>query len=125
MSKKVRGPVRAQRRPGARPTSQRPPVARSNQTSQLVAAEVIAEDVIEEHPAEAATELERVAKTVTPRPGARTKPGSLLAARAASEYVYVAQDMRRILLVAAALFGTLIVLWLIFVILKVVALPFY
>lgn len=124
MSKRVRGPVRSQRRP-ARAAGQRPPTQRPAQQSQLLAAEVIAEDVVEEHPVEAAAELERVAKTVPGRPGVRTKPGSLLAARAANEYVYVAQDMRRILLVAAALFGTLIVLWLLIVVFRVIPLPFY
>ena len=124
MSKKVRGPVRSQRRPGSRASGQRPAAPR-NPTSQLEAAEVIAEDIVEERPAEAANELERVSKTVPTRPGVRTKPGSLLAARAATEYVYVAQDMRRILLVAAALFGTLIILWLLIVQLRIIPLPFY
>lgn len=49
----------------------------------------------------------------------------MLAARAATEYLYVAQDMRRILAVAGALFATLVVLWLLIVVLRVVALPFY
>jgi hypothetical protein len=124
MSKKVRGPVRSQRRPGSRAATQRPSAPR-NSTSQLEAAEVIAEDVIEERPAEAAEELERVSKTVPTRPGTRTKPGSLLAVRAATEYVYVAQDMRRILVVAGALFATLLILWLLIVQLKIVPLPFY
>jgi len=124
MSKKVRGPVRSQRRPGSRAAGQRVSAPR-HPTSQLEAAEVIAEDVIEEHPAEAAQELERVAQTVPTRPGTRTKAGSLLAARAATEYVYVAQDMRRILLVAAALFGSLFVLWILIVVMKVIPLPFY
>jgi hypothetical protein len=123
MSKRVRGPVRTSR-PGSRAASERAATRRRPQ-SQLEAAEIIAEDVIDEHPAEAAAELERVARSVPNRTGARTKPGSLLAARAASEYVYVAQDLRRILLVAAALFGTLFILWLLFVIMKVVPLPFY
>lgn len=125
MTKKVRGPVRSQRRRSVRPPSQRPATPRGAQTSQLVAAEVIAEDIVEEHPAEAAAELERVSQTVPARHGVRSKPGSILAARAASEYVYVAQDMRRILIVAGALFGTLIVLWLIFVVFRIVPLPFY
>jgi Flp pilus assembly protein TadB len=126
VTKRVRGPVRTQRRPGTRAASDRAAVARRRpQTSQLEAAEVIAEDVVEEHPADAAHELERVARTVPTRAGLRTKPGSLLATRAATEYVYVSLDMRRILLVAAALFGTLIVLWLLLVVMKVVALPFY
>jgi hypothetical protein len=42
---------------------------------------------------------------------ARAKPGSLLAAKAATEYVYVAQDLRRIAVVAALLFGIMLVLW--------------
>jgi hypothetical protein len=126
MSKRVRGPVRTQRRPGARPGSERTAATRRRPASQLEAAEVIAEDVVEHRPAEAASELETVARTVPTRAGGmRTKPGSLLAARAATEYVYVSLDMRRILVVAAALFGTLLVLWLLLVILKVVALPFY
>lgn len=125
MSKKVRGPVRSQNRPGARPSTQRTSASPSAATSQLIAAEAIAEDIVEEHPAAAAAEIERVAQTIPARPGAKTKPGSILAARAATEYVYVAQDMRRILLVAAALFGTLIILWLLIVIFKIIPLPFY
>ena len=94
--------------------------------SQLEAAEIIAEDVVEDRPASAAAELEAVARTVPQaHSGSRAKPGSLLAARAATEYVYVAQDMRRILIVAGALFGTLFVLYLALVIFKVIALPFY
>jgi hypothetical protein len=46
---------------------------------------------------------------------ARAKPGSLLASRAATEYIYVGRDLRRIALVAAILFGVLIVLWLVIV----------
>lgn len=124
MSKKVRGPVRSQRRPGSRTAAQRQNAPR-HPTSQLEAAEVIAEDVMEERPAEAADELERVAQTVPTRPGTRTKPGSLLAVRAASEYVYVAQDMRRILVVAGALFATMFILWALLVVMRVVPLPFY
>ncbi len=124
MSKKVRGPARAPR-PGARPATQRPSSPRGPETSQLLAAEVIAEDIVEEHPAAAAAEIERVAETLPARPAGRTKPGSILAARAATEYVYVAQDMRRILIVATALFGTLIVLWLLIVVFKIIPVAFY
>ena len=113
-TRQVPGPARLGRARGARES-----------TSQLEAAEVIAEDVVEEHPAEAAAELERVAQTVPTRPGVRTKPGSLLAAKAATEYVYVAQDMRRILVVAGAMFGTLIILWMLLVVFRVIPLPFY
>ena len=91
--------------------------------SQLEAAEVVAEEVLADEPVEAAHELEQVARQTPTR--SRVKPGSLLAVRAASEYVYVSQDMRRILLVAGALFGTLIILWLLLVVMRVVPLPFY
>ena len=47
---------------------------------------------------------------------ARAKPGSILAERAATEYVYVAQDLRRIAIVAAALIGILLVLWTVLVV---------
>jgi hypothetical protein len=121
----VRGSSRSTR-PGTRPATDRATAPRrriAEQPSQLEAAEVIAEDIVEQHPAEAAQELERVARSTHPRH--RTKPGSLLAARAATEYVYVAQDMRRILLVAGLLFGVLLLLWLVVVMLKVIPLPFY
>lgn len=47
----------------------------------------------------------------------RAKPGSLLASRAATEYVYVSQDLRRIAAVATGLFLVLIVLWIVLVVL--------
>ena len=126
MSKRVRGTARTSR-PGARPPTERPAGARrrpiAERPSQLEAAEVIAEDVVEERPAQAAHELEHVARAGHPRH--RTKPGSLLAARAATEYVYVAQDMRRILLVGGLLFAVLIVLWLAVVVMELLPLPFY
>jgi hypothetical protein len=127
MSKKVRGPVRSQRRSGSRQNPSRSNAATQQrpQPSQLEAAEIIAEDMIDERPAEAAAELETVARTVPARPGMRTKPGSLLAARAASEYIYVAQDMRRILIVAGMLFGTLFLLWLLIVQLRIIPVQFY
>lgn len=125
MSKRVRGSSRSSRRQGARPATDRStrPVEK---VSQLEAAEIVAEDIIEERPVEAAAELEtveRAERVVHPR--TRTKPGSLLAARAASEYIYVAQDMRRIAVVAFLLFGAMIVLWLLIVVFKVIPLPFY
>lgn len=55
----------------------------------------------------------------------KVKAGSLLAARAATEYVYVGRDMRQILVVAGALFGALFVLWLLVVVWRVIPLPFY
>ncbi len=121
----MRGAAR-NHRPGARPATDRPAGTRQRSVerpSQLEAAEIIAEDVLEDRPAAAAEELSRVAHATHPRH--RTKPGSLLAARAATEYVYVAQDLRRILIVSTLLFGVLILLWLAVVVLKVIPLPYY
>lgn len=42
----------------------------------------------------------------------KVKSDSLLAQRAADEYVYVGQDLRRIVVVAGILFAALIVFWL-------------
>jgi hypothetical protein len=99
MSKKVRGPVRSHKRPGTRQATDRTGTARRRPVSQLEAAEVIAQDVVEERPVEAAEEVRTVARTVTTRTGPRTKPGSLLA--------------------------VLIALWLALVIFRVIPLPFY
>jgi hypothetical protein len=127
VSKKVRGQVRTHRRPGARAPSDRStarrlaPVA---QPSQLEEAEIIAEDIVEDRPAEALAELDRYTRT-SQRTHHKIKAGSLLAARAATEYVYVSQDLRRILLVAGGLIGLLFALWLLVVVMKVIALPFY
>jgi hypothetical protein len=121
----VRRSARSNRRPGARPAVDRSarPVEK---VSQLEAAEIIAEDIEEQHPAAAAAELERVEQAErVAHPRTRTKPGSILAARAASEYIYVAQDMRRIAVVAFLLFGVMIVLWLLIVVFRVIPLPFY
>lgn len=52
----------------------------------------------------------------------RAKPGSVLAARGASEYVYVAQDLRRITVVAGLLIGVLLVLWVVLVLMGASAL---
>jgi hypothetical protein len=87
-----------------------------------MAAEEAAEFVVEERPAEAAAVIEG---TVRNHPRHRVKAGSLLAARAATEYVYVAKDMRRILLVASLLVAVMLVLWLLLVVMRVVPLPFY
>ena len=127
MSKRVRGPVRAARRPGTRPPTERSITPRRTlaaRPSQLEAAEAIAEDIVEQGPAPAASGFERVARTSS-RTHHRIKPGSLLAARAATEYVYVAQDFRRIVLVAGGLVGVLFVLWALVVVARVIPLPFY
>jgi hypothetical protein len=127
MTKKVRGAARAHRRPGTRPATDRMNNPRrrpilAEVPSQLEVAEVAAEDVVEDRPAAAAAVLEANARS---HPRHRAKAGSLLATRAATEYVYVAKDMRRILIVAVLLVGIMLVLWLLLVVMRVVPLPFY
>jgi hypothetical protein len=125
----VRGTVRQHRRPGARQPSERSAtrhrVAPVVSESQLEVAEVVAEDIVEGKPVEAAQVLERTARTAQTRTHHKIKAGSLLATRAATEYLYVSQDMRRIFLVAGALIGALLALWLLVVVLHVIELPFY
>jgi hypothetical protein len=59
------------------------------------------------------------ARPVPRMPGrVKVKPNSLLAARAAEEYLYVGQDLRRIVGIAAAMVVLLIVLWLLLVVLN-------
>jgi hypothetical protein len=128
VSKRVRGPVRTHRRPGARPPSERGATRRrepaTERPSQLEIAEEVAEDIIEQRPAEARADLERASRTPT-RVHHKVKAGSVLAGRAATEYVYVAQDMRRIMFVSGGLIAVLFVLWLLIVVMKVIPLPFY
>jgi hypothetical protein len=116
LTKRTRGSQRAHHRPGTRPASPargaagaRPRAVATPPDSQLAASAEIAEDVVARRPSAAADELRAVARSTPAR--ARAKPGSLLAARAASEYVYVAQDLRRIAIVAVLLFGILFLLW--------------
>jgi len=128
VSKKVRGSVRTHR-PGTRASTARTAAPRSRTTSaaipsQLEEAEIIAEDIVENRPEEAKAELDRYSRSPQ-RTHHKVKAGSILAARAATEYVYVAQDLRRILAVAGILVGILFALWLLLVVLKVIALPFY
>ncbi len=138
MSKRTRGSARAvQRRPGARPASPRVPGTRAasprlrrdadvGAPSQLEAAAEIAEDVVDDRPAAGAEELNRTARAIgASHPRARVKAGSLLAARAATEYVYVAQDIRRIIVVTGGLFVIMFALWVLIVLMRVIPLPFY
>lgn len=92
---------------------------------ELEIAETFGEDIVVDQPAESLATLERAAPRAGTRVHHKVKAGSLLAARAATEYVYVSQDMRRILLVASALVGILFALWLLVVVLRVIPLPFY
>jgi hypothetical protein len=106
VSKRSRGGRRPAGRPGQRSRVERRP---ARPVSQLEAAEVAAQDIEEGRPAAAANELERAAAAAPRAP--RARPNTLLATRAAEEYVYVAQDLRRIALVAVLLFGILFGLW--------------
>jgi hypothetical protein len=136
VTKRVRGPARAHRRPGTRPPTERSArtVRRRDPVtgaSQLEIAEELAEEAIEESPLDtpapvAVARAKRSAPLATSsRVHHKIKAGSLLATRAATEYVYVAQDMRRILVVAGLLIGAMFALWLLVVVLKVIPLPFY
>lgn len=80
---------------------------------------------MEERPTTA--ELPRAARAARAdqQPRTRVKPGSLLAARAATEYVYVARDIRRILVVSVGLFAIMVALYVLLVVARVVPLPFY
>lgn len=126
MSKRTRGAATrtTQRRPGQRPAGARPPTARSADSptprppSQLLAAEGIADEIVEGRPDRATAQLGAVARSTPSR--SRAKPSGLLAAKAATEYVYVAQDLRRILMVAALVFGIMLVLWILLEVMHIV-----
>jgi hypothetical protein len=128
VTKRSRGSRRSHSgRPGTRPQRDRSGRAIARPQSQLRAAEEIAEDVVEGRPASAADRLEQVPEpNVLRRSGAPNRarlsgrPSAALAARAATEYVYVAQDVRRIALVAALLFGILFALWILVVVARVI-----
>ena len=83
-----------------------------------MAAEDIAEDLVEGRVQEAVSELRTVATAMPPR--ARTRQsGGLLAAKAATEYVYVAQDLRRIVTVASLLFAVMLSLWILLEVVRI------
>lgn len=133
MSKKTRGTTRTtrHRRPGApgtsRPAGSRPVPAR--QSAEEPFENTLAASQLAQTPDSEATDalpapgVRAEVRSAHARP--RAKPGSLLAARAATEYVYVAQDLKRITLLGVLLFGGLILLWLAIVVLRLIPLPFY
>jgi hypothetical protein len=136
VSKRTRGSARVHRRPGARPAGSRS-TARRREAAPPTAADANT-PVVDAQAGDALTGESAVAPTREPlrrvegertvpraNPRSRVKPGSLLAARAATEYVYVSQDLKRISLVGGLLFATLFVLWLLIVYLRVIPLPFY
>lgn len=119
MSKRSRGSRRTTARPGTRPPKDRS-VRPAQRPSRLVEARVVAEDVVEE--TGPAVTSEHIADAAASRAGsrARQRTGSALAAKAATEYVYVAQDLRRIVAVAAVLFGIMLVLWVLIVVVRII-----
>ena len=126
MSKRTRG---TRRNPHQRPARRAP--ARAGR-SQLETAEVAAEAIEHGDYALAAHELElaeaaEIVQAPEPRRRERTAaagraPSGTIAARAASEYVYVGQDLRRIAVVAAILFGVMGVFFVLFQVLGVLRL---
>lgn len=117
VSKRTRGNQRpVHRRPGTRPSVSRP--AQSGRSAQSEDAPVIRQTLITADLPDAAVDATPPVRAQPPgavgrnaHPRVRAKQGSLLASRAATEYVYVAQDLRKILAVGAILFGILVALW--------------
>jgi len=106
VSKRTRG---AHRTPGHRPGQRGRPDGRTH----LAPAEPTSAGVSE---VAAGAPPPTVAESASPAAanamrGGRVRPNSLLAVRAAEEYVYVAQDIRRIAVVALGLFGLLFAIW--------------
>ncbi|HUP83314.1 MAG TPA: hypothetical protein VM284_03895 [Candidatus Limnocylindria bacterium] len=124
MSKKTRGSGRTHHRPGTRPATDRAVAPRRPLGAAPIDLAGAADEPREDQPEASEEEIRPVVARET-RTHHRVKAGSLLAARAATEYVYVAKDMRRILFVAAFLVAIMLVLWLLLVVMRVVPLPFY
>ena len=100
----------------------RAPLPRANRSarpaSQLSVAADIASEAVEETP-ETALEEPRAVIAARERPRSRPRGGTL-ATTAATEYLYVAQDLRRILVVAVVLFALMFALWLLIVVARVI-----
>jgi hypothetical protein len=115
MSKRVRGRRPSAARPANRPVRQPAPAAATlapaNQLAQATEPNVV--------PAAAAAGAGAV-RSPLPRSGPARQ--SALAVRAATEYIYVGQDLRHIALLASAIAGVLVVLWVIIDVLRVVQL---
>lgn len=125
MAKRTRVTRTAPARPGSRPAStktsaaaRREPVVPRPISAPLAPAQpmpsiVEAAALVETQP-RSATQV-GISRSLPGR--IKVKPNSLLAARASTEYVYVGRDLRRIVIVGAAMFGTLILLWILLVVL--------
>lgn len=124
MAKRSRGTSRPGRRRAAARQAARPyagapaPTVRPSTLSREEeerAAELEAQIVAEERAGEAARDRLRDRGRQAPEPAGRgrQREGSLLAARAADEYVYVARDVRRIVQIGGSMVGAMLVLWVI------------
>jgi hypothetical protein len=83
--------------------------------SEVEATALIAADRSVSVPAASPVDYAAIARSTPGR--VKVKPNSLLAAKAATEYLYVGQDLRRIAIVGASLFGVLLLLWILLVVL--------
>ncbi len=117
MSKRVRGRRPSAARPANRPVRQPAPAAAAlapaNQLTQAAEPNV---------PVAAATGAATATAVRSPLPRSGPARQSALAVRAATEYVYVGQDLRHIALLASAIGGVLILLWLIIDVLRLIQL---
>lgn len=129
MAKRARGSVRpGQRRPTARrpasagaprPTAEAAPKSTGLSEAELArAAELEAQMLAAEKAADEARSRSR-ARAATREAVSPVAPGSL-AVKAANEYAYVSRDVKDIVRIASLLIGTLIVLWILIDVTKVI-----
>lgn len=121
MAKRQRAVRPGQRRPTTRTASK--PVATAatpapatglTAADEARAAEIEAQMVADQKTAAAAADRSKSRKSdVDVASRSRTKDGGLLATRAVAEYAYVQADIRRIAIVAGALFVLMIAIWLV------------
>jgi hypothetical protein len=116
MSKRVRGRRTSAARPANRPVRQPAPAATLAAANQLAGA---AEPTVAAAAAPAGAAAGAV-RSPLPRSGPARQ--SALAVRAATEYIYVGQDLRHIALLASAIGAVLVVLWVIIDVLRLIQL---
>jgi hypothetical protein len=124
VSKRTRGSGRRQR-PGTRPPTIRSAADRRPAAQPAREPAATADAIVEPtaYPSAVQSAVERPAPRSAHRQ--KVKPGSLLATRSANEYVYVGRDIRQILVVSGALFGVLVIGWLLIVVWRIIPLAFY
>jgi hypothetical protein len=111
MSKRTRGARSSRNRPPSRPAAGPRPVRPAAEATTATAP--AAPGAVDDAP-----------RTAPSRPQAAQRTGakasSLLAAKAANEYVYVERDLRRISMFAAGIVAAMVVLWLLIDVTKIV-----